>query len=104
MLVDGRRRDVAVKVRHPGVALRIAQDFALLKPLAALASQVHRSFPCVVGLSAGYGVFVDGNGLLLFVGSLPEASMTVAVWSCWVTHLLRLVSLQVVCKLIRTPV
>ena len=38
---DGRpAREVAVKVRHPGVARAILEDFALLKPLAAAVSRV----------------------------------------------------------------
>lgn len=41
MVVSGKRRSVAVKVRHPGVEVRIKQDFQLLKPLAAIASKVH---------------------------------------------------------------
>ena len=40
MIVAGKRRDIAVKVRHPGVEIRIKQDFQLLKPLAAAASKV----------------------------------------------------------------
>lgn len=40
MIVGGRRRSVVVKVRHPGVEVRIKQDFQILKPLAAAASQV----------------------------------------------------------------
>ena len=36
----GRRVAVAVKVRHPGVAARIAEDFRLLRPLAALTSRI----------------------------------------------------------------
>jgi predicted unusual protein kinase regulating ubiquinone biosynthesis (AarF/ABC1/UbiB family) len=40
MRLGGRPRIVAVKVRHPGVALRIEQDFQLLKPLAAATSLV----------------------------------------------------------------
>ena len=40
MLRDGgRRRTVAVKVRHPGVASRIKQDFQLLIPLARSTSR-----------------------------------------------------------------
>jgi len=35
----GRRRTVAVKVRHPGVASRIKQDFQLLIPLARSTSR-----------------------------------------------------------------
>ncbi|KAL4443762.1 hypothetical protein ABPG75_011499 [Micractinium tetrahymenae] len=40
MLVEGRPQEVAVKVRHPGVAKRIWQDFQLLRPLAALTGRV----------------------------------------------------------------
>lgn len=40
MVIDGKRRNVAVKVRHPGVDVRIRQDFRLLHPLAAAASKV----------------------------------------------------------------
>ena len=40
MRVGGRPLAVAVKVRHPGVVMRLAQDFQLLKPLAAAASCV----------------------------------------------------------------
>ena len=40
MIVGGKRRSVVVKVRHPGVEVRIKQDFQILKPLAAAASQV----------------------------------------------------------------
>ncbi len=35
----GRSRSVAVKVRHPGVARRIKQDFQLLIPLARATSR-----------------------------------------------------------------
>ncbi len=35
----GRSRTVAVKVRHPGVASRIKQDFQLLIPLARSTSR-----------------------------------------------------------------
>jgi len=38
--VRGRPLQVVVKVRHPGVVTRLAQDFRLLKPLAAAASRV----------------------------------------------------------------
>ncbi|KAK9819987.1 hypothetical protein WJX72_004814 [[Myrmecia] bisecta] len=40
MHIDGAPREVVVKVRHPGVARRIHQDFQLLKPLAAATSRV----------------------------------------------------------------
>lgn len=40
LLVDGETREVAVKVRHPGVADRIWQDFQLLRPLAAMTTRV----------------------------------------------------------------
>jgi hypothetical protein len=40
MIVGGKRRSVVVKVRHPGVEVRIKQDFQILKPLAAAASKV----------------------------------------------------------------
>ena len=36
----GALREVVVKVRHPGVERRIAQDFRLLLPLAALTAKV----------------------------------------------------------------
>ena len=39
MVVGGKRRSMAVKVRHPGVETQIRQDFKLLKPLAAGASK-----------------------------------------------------------------
>ena len=38
--VAGALREVVVKVRHPGVERRIAQDFRLLVPMAALTSRV----------------------------------------------------------------
>lgn len=38
--VGSKRRNVVVKVRHPGVACQIAQDFQLLQPIAGLTSQV----------------------------------------------------------------
>lgn len=40
MVVDSHRRSVVVKVRHPGVEVRIRQDFQILKPLAAAAAKV----------------------------------------------------------------
>lgn len=44
---DGTLQPVAVKVRHPGVAQRIRQDFMLLMPLARFASR----FKALKGLS-----------------------------------------------------
>ena len=38
--IAGALREVVVKVRHPGVERRIAQDFRLLVPMAALTSRV----------------------------------------------------------------
>ena len=40
MRVGGKPLSVVVKVRHPGVVTRLAQDFRLLKPLAAAASRL----------------------------------------------------------------
>ena len=40
LLVDGQPTEVAVKVRHPGVADAIWLDFQLLRPLAALTARV----------------------------------------------------------------
>ncbi len=40
MRVGGKPLAVVVKVRHPGVVTRLAQDFRLLKPLAAAASRL----------------------------------------------------------------
>lgn len=40
MVIGGHRRSVVVKVRHPGVEVRIKQDFQILKPLAFAASKV----------------------------------------------------------------
>ncbi|PSC71628.1 putative serine threonine-kinase abkC isoform A [Micractinium conductrix] len=40
LLVGGCTQEVAVKVRHPGVARQIWQDFQLLRPLAALTAHV----------------------------------------------------------------
>lgn len=45
MVVGGKRRSVVVKVRHPGVEVRIRQDFEILKPLAAAASKVNDQPP-----------------------------------------------------------
>ena len=43
--VAGAPREVVVKVRHPGVERRIAQDFRLLVPMAALTSRVTLQIP-----------------------------------------------------------
>ena len=47
MQLKGKRRQVVVKVRHPGVARSITVDFRLLKPVAAAASRI----PSLKGLS-----------------------------------------------------
>ncbi|KAL0050818.1 hypothetical protein WJX82_007739 [Trebouxia sp. C0006] len=47
MTIEGVRRVVAVKVRHPGVADIIRRDFQVLKPVAAATSKV----PALKGLS-----------------------------------------------------
>ncbi len=47
MQLKGKRRQVVVKVRHPGVAKSITVDFRLLKPVAAAASRI----PSLKGLS-----------------------------------------------------
>ena len=38
--LGGKARQVVVKVRHPGVESGIANDFRLLRPLAAAASRI----------------------------------------------------------------
>ena len=47
MQLRGKRRQVVVKVRHPGVSQSITIDFRLLKPVAAAASRI----PSLKGLS-----------------------------------------------------
>ena len=66
MVIGGHRRSVVVKVRHPGVEVRIKQDFQLLKPLAAAASQAGFLTPCTLA------PFATTLPYLSFLGTLES--------------------------------
>ena len=73
----GQGRPVAVKVRHPGVARRIKQDFQLLIPLARATSRFKALKVCawperqVAEAAKGWAVSVKATVLLLGHGVSP---------------------------------
>jgi hypothetical protein len=92
LLQDGQLVRAAVKVRHPGVARQIGQDFRLLKPLAAWASR----FRALQGLSLKESVSqfsstmtaqtdlrVEAAHLERFGANFASVSTQVVVHSCW---------------------
>lgn len=92
LLQDGQLVRAAVKVRHPGVACQISQDFRLLKPLAAWASRVR----ALQGLSLKESVSqfsstmtaqtdlrVEAAHLERFGANFASVSTQVGAQCCW---------------------